>query len=202
MTREDWDCYWKQGQTRIGKRLLDDARKKAIGMMNKLSIHNHIIDVLDVGCGSGDTMMALQDSMYIVTGMDISEQAVKLCKARGFSRVHQGSAEKMPFKKNEFDLVFSEGLLEHFSFMRLRIAARGMAKVSKRYIMLIQPNHFSLMHKLQGIYYGLGGGKDHVKEYSYKIEDFDRVMGMSGFKRMAMDNTSMFWILLYQKVNA
>ena len=80
--------------------------------LSQLDIHDGYT-MLDVGCGGGATLKRLlkrsKDSK--VYGIDISEESVKKAKqvcADVLDKqvfITQGSAEKLPYKDNEFDLA-------------------------------------------------------------------------------------------------
>ena len=71
--------------------------------------------VLEVGCGTGNYIVAIQESAGCVCrGIDPSEQM--LAKARGRSqqvRFYLGQAEKLTFPNDTFDLVFSVDVIHH-----------------------------------------------------------------------------------------
>jgi SAM-dependent methyltransferase len=68
--------------------------------------------LLDVGCGTGFMLEALQ-SRYEVWGLDPSANAIKLCRQRGLTRVTQGSWEDIP--SQTYDLIMFLDVLEHLS---------------------------------------------------------------------------------------
>ncbi len=68
-------------------------------------------DILDIGCGGGYNIKRMLSKCREgkIVGYDVSEESVKKAKKvnKGESRVKilKGSVEKMPFKKDVFDLV-------------------------------------------------------------------------------------------------
>ncbi len=64
--------------------------------------------ILDVGCGTGANLKVLQ-AYGTAIGVDISEQAIAFCRARGIppSRTFLASATDLPFPNDSFDLVIS-----------------------------------------------------------------------------------------------
>ena len=68
--------------------------------------------ILDVGCGTGANLELL--ARYgDVEGVDISQDALAFCRARGLESVRHGAAEKLPYEDGEFDLVTSFDMVEH-----------------------------------------------------------------------------------------
>lgn len=81
----------------------------------KLLIGKKQKDVLDVGCGTGETLLYLQSIGLAenVCGVDRSELAVKYARQRGLKNIKKGEAEKLPYKDSSFDLVLFLDVLEH-----------------------------------------------------------------------------------------
>ena len=80
----------------------------------------HIINIyefkkgLDVGCGRANGVQYAREQGYEVYGCDISSGAVKCWKERGVEEYCKvASADKLPYKDNEFDLVLCSEVMEH-----------------------------------------------------------------------------------------
>lgn len=76
-------------------------------------------DVLEVGCGRGSLSSFFADSGSNCTLLDISSEVIEIAKKIFKQNNHEadfvvGDVEKMKFKDNSFDIVFSIGLMEHF----------------------------------------------------------------------------------------
>lgn len=75
--------------------------------------------VLEVGCGVGSDLIRFARAGAYVTGIDLSPRSVFLAKERlhlyGYQGVAviEGDAERIPYKENVFDCVFSWGVLHH-----------------------------------------------------------------------------------------
>lgn len=70
--------------------------------------------VLDIGCGGG-YMAWLLESYHKTVGVDVSEEALKLCLRRGLKRLCRvGMADfLLPFKSDSFDLILALDVIEH-----------------------------------------------------------------------------------------
>lgn len=70
--------------------------------------------ILDVGCSGGPLLLEMKnrgfDNNY---GVDISTDAISLCKKRGLQNVFVSDATKLNFQDNEFDIVIASDVLEH-----------------------------------------------------------------------------------------
>lgn len=78
--------------------------------------------LLDAGCGSGRDSIFFAESGFNVTGVDISEEAIK--KARESAekqnvkiRFEVMNVEKLPYKDETFDAVYSNAVL-HFTGLK------------------------------------------------------------------------------------
>lgn len=65
-------------------------------------------DILDVGCGDGIHMKMLENKCKSIKGIDISKKIIV-----GLPNAIVGNAEKLPFRKNSFDIVYALGLLDY-----------------------------------------------------------------------------------------
>jgi 2-polyprenyl-3-methyl-5-hydroxy-6-metoxy-1,4-benzoquinol methylase len=73
------------------------------------------LKILDVGCGDGYFCQEFIKMGYIVSGIDISIEALKIAKKnnpKGNFIIHDLS-ENLPFKDNYFDFIWCSEVLEH-----------------------------------------------------------------------------------------
>jgi SAM-dependent methyltransferase len=68
--------------------------------------------ILDVGCGTGANLELL-GRFGEAEGVDVSEDALAFCRARGLANVRRGAAEKLPYEDGTFDLVTALDVVEH-----------------------------------------------------------------------------------------
>jgi len=82
--------------------------------------------IADIGCGTGgQTMELAQKAMGKITAIDLSPEYIeKLNKKAKLTNLQDrvkgivGSMENLPFRKDEFDLIWSEGAIYHIGFER------------------------------------------------------------------------------------
>ena len=72
------------------------------------------IKILEIGCASGSLLeLLIVNGFKNIYGIDISEEAIKLCKKKGIKNCHVMDAVNMKFKNEEFDLIIAADVLEH-----------------------------------------------------------------------------------------
>ena len=108
---------------------------------------------------------------------------------------------KMEDVKEQYDLVSSDGMLEHF--LNFEPYAQHLMRISRRYVLLIQPNHDSFCGKTLAYLSELLRGDANVFEYNYRIRDFISVFSRYGFE--IAKNSPIFFdvfrLLLFRKVD-
>lgn len=68
--------------------------------------------ILEVGCGSGEDAIYIQEATKNIVGVDITPIALKRFTANGFQGI-LADVKKLPFHSDSFDYVISSGLLHH-----------------------------------------------------------------------------------------
>jgi len=89
--------------------------------------------ILDIGCGKG---FLLYDFTKIIPninvfGIDISEYAIKNCKAEISNNLKEGNCTNLPYQDNYFDFVFSINTLHNLHNYELENALKEINRVSK-----------------------------------------------------------------------
>jgi SAM-dependent methyltransferase len=115
--RLEFEALWEEyasgrdNYTWLGRLSLEMERKIVFEILDQIKVSC----VLDVGCGVGRTPAWFrQEGVQFVHGIDTSPSAVLRCKTRGHSAIPM-DCSRTGFRDDYFDLVFAEGLLEHFT---------------------------------------------------------------------------------------
>ena len=87
--------------------------------------------VLDIGCAKGFLVKDLVDLGIDAYGLDISKYAIENAQLDIKDRLTVGSAEKLPFKDNEFDFVISINAIHNLNRNLCKKAIKEMQRVSK-----------------------------------------------------------------------
>jgi 2-polyprenyl-3-methyl-5-hydroxy-6-metoxy-1,4-benzoquinol methylase/uncharacterized protein YbaR (Trm112 family) len=92
--------------------------------------------LLDIGCNWGRWTLSAARAGYSPIGIDPSFEAIvaarRIARQLGVEAHYVvGDARHLPFKSNAFDVVFSYGVLQHFSKQDVRGSLREIARVVK-----------------------------------------------------------------------
>jgi SAM-dependent methyltransferase len=82
--------------------------------------------LIDVGCGGGSHAIEFANRGWTVTGVDVSEEQLRLARARGVDAVHADAAS-LPFADAEFDAAVS--MFTHTDVGDFAIVASEIARV-------------------------------------------------------------------------
>lgn len=191
-----WERHWDMGgsledaASPLGRNLRKQRLKIMLQML--LNIRKKVYTAIDMGCGNGSTLQVLRYAgLDASVGIEYTDKGIQAAEHNGFKRdvdIYQMDAKKTSFDDRQFDLVFSEGLWEHFEdptpFMDEFI------RISNRYIMVIQPNHFSPVGYLMKMGWEiLNSEKGGVKEYSFRLEYFTEYLRKRNFKLIEIRST-------------
>ena len=137
--------------------------------------------VLEVGCGNGQWLRLLKKyhpgaELY---GVDISEDAVSICKKHGIDAVF-GDARSLPLKNDFFDFVFSFGTVEHFPETKQALLEHIRILKPGGYAWIEVPNAWSL----PGLHTYLGNLVHRRDPYRVMVEQGKRY-SMRAIKKMA-----------------
>jgi SAM-dependent methyltransferase len=93
----------------------EGRRKLVADFLNNFIRNNSSPAILDVGCGTGETMSFIKRNWpkSRVWGVDKSRTAIKYATYRGHKTVKLADARKLPFDPKKFDAVLALDVLEH-----------------------------------------------------------------------------------------
>lgn len=101
--------------------------------------------VLDIGAGTGKLLAELKESGFQVWGVDSDQRAIKWSKKRNIKILKVDlSKDKLPFKKNHFDLVIGLDILEHLKEPEKILGEIKRVLAQKGKIIVTVPAYLSL----------------------------------------------------------
>ena len=114
-TLEHWESYWK-GHADLD-RTYSTGGRLAREVLAELEVEGRC--VLEVGAGSGRDTLALAVAGARAVVLDYSPASLALVRRQAMERgisvaLVQADALAMPFRDGTFDVLFHQGLLEHF----------------------------------------------------------------------------------------
>lgn len=101
MAEREQTYWWHLGRLRIIETYIRKAQN------NKKNLK-----VMNIGCGTGGTIDMLE-TFGVVDNVDISDEAIKFMKGRGYKRITKVNDIHLPFKDKSYDLVGAFDVLEH-----------------------------------------------------------------------------------------
>lgn len=103
MAKQEREYWWHIGRLRIIQTYIN----KALGKSPDARI-------LNIGCGTGGTIDLLE-KYGTVDNVDISDEAIKFMKEKGYKRLHKVDGIDLPFKDETYDLICAFDVLEHIA---------------------------------------------------------------------------------------
>ncbi len=122
--------------------------------------------ILDAGTGLGRMALLLSLSGYSVTAIDKDERMLAVAKRnavanKGKVRFSKGDLTNLKFRKNAFDAIVHQGIIEHYSVLQARRILRHHLSIAPLVIFSV-PVH---AHKTHGYFKG-DGIKRNLKSVS------------------------------------
>ena len=117
---EDIWKKWDAGDLRERIQRQKQSRAKYLELVIKYLPRDGVANILEVGCGSSiDLRIVAEETGASATGVDISEEALGIARLlepyfNSKVRLVSGDARDLEFGEGAFDMVFSQGLIEHF----------------------------------------------------------------------------------------
>lgn len=187
--KKHWDDFWSSSPD-MGDVYANDGRVVEC-LLRSLDLRR--LRVLEVGAGTGRDSLELARVGAEVWTLDYSDESLRVMRevAGEEMRIVCGDATSLPFRTESFDVVFHQGLLEHFREPERvlgenhRVLVRGghlLVDVPQRY------HYYTLMkHALMAVDRWFAGW-----ETEFSVGELRALMETSGFEVVAEYGTNLF----------
>jgi ubiquinone/menaquinone biosynthesis C-methylase UbiE len=130
--------------------------------------------VLEIGCGGGALLAALQKGGRHPFGLDINDAALKLAqRVAPAARLTIGSASALPYRPSSFRVLLAQHVIEHFERSAALLAEWGRVLIPGGTIVLVTPNTNYPDH---ACFF------DPTHRHIYSRPELDRLLEQSGFE--------------------
>lgn len=180
-----WDDIWEGYEPNFLARRVRRAQAKTLAkIVNKIKLSKDS-RIIDIGCGSGYTLAMFRNLGYFNSiGIDISPHGLELCSQLFSFKEGKDTflmdARSIGFPDNSFDLVFSDGMLEHFKKPPLDIVSE-FCRLPRKWILLFQPNQTSLFGRVKWLWQKAGRAS-WEKDYHYSQSDYINMLAKFGVR--------------------
>lgn len=171
-----WEHRWQGNDacrlTLVGKAITRAKQRGLREIVRRLDCPK----IIDVGCGMGFTFRTLSQMNSEAVGIDVSKAAIAICQSKGFNV----SLQRLEDVSQSYDLVFSDGLLEHFPDFQPYTS--HLMRISNKYVLIAQTDHDSPVSRLLLFLEAIFRRGKNVPEFSYRIKEFVTAFERGGFE--------------------
>ena len=154
--KKNFDTSWEAGRKRIYGLGIDNWENK----LEKLNLKKKGIDVLEVGSGNGQWLIAFSKFANRIEGVEPGKEIIEYSKKKFIEygvdnkvKVHQAFAEKLPQEDKSFDLVFCASV---FMFTKQKETLKEFSRVLRdngKILLIVNGLGYYTMRLLQGMHH-------------------------------------------------
>lgn len=174
-----WDQYWENYSTSKAEHWLILERNKILNKyLDKLLSEKK--KIIEIGCGSGANINMLKEMRTDVEchTLDNSKVAYKIIKQK-IPNSYLPDCRETPFEDNQFDLIFSAGLMEHHKNEKPFLDEMKRILDDNGYLVTFIPARISLWQLYQLFHLGQW---QHGYEKSYTYNRLTKLFKGNNFK--------------------
>lgn len=183
-----WDNVWKDKKQKNYTTLRIFKTMDKIRMISALGVDFTNKDVADLGCGNGVALLYLQKYFNVKgLGVDISDEVIHKLNMNvnnsSLSFLVGDHRDLSNIANNQFDIVLSFGVIEHFEEYGLALTEARRILKPGGVLVLIQPNLFSF-GVIQEYYLRLRKTWKFGKQKDFSIFYYRSILRQVGFKNI------------------
>lgn len=137
---------------------------------------------LDLGCATGDFLLAASKQVHEVHGSDISSFAIQQARARGLANTQAGAFADLDYSIGSFDLVSMWDLLEHVADPATTLEKAHAILKPGGYLLISTGDIESIAARLTGRFWHLMIPPFHIYFFSQKT--IRRYLQEAGFEQV------------------
>jgi ubiquinone/menaquinone biosynthesis C-methylase UbiE len=145
--REDWETFWREKED--VEQVYSNADRIARNLLQIGNLRGK--KVLEIGAGTGRDSFPLIEHGADVYQLDYAENSLRILKRIAEEQhfpvtIVAGDTFQLPFEDETFDIVFHQGLLEHFRLPQADALLKENARVLKRggFLLVDVPQRYHL----------------------------------------------------------
>ena len=163
----DYDDYWEERETK--GIVTDPAKRRARGILPYIGIGD---SVLDIGCGTGETLEVLREQKKVVgTGLDVSLKALEAVKNKGFQTIHADLSQPGNPLVGVWDHIVMFEVAEHV--LDTEVMMDNLKGHYRKGLYISTPNLGYLAHRLRMLFGRfpvtyIADPREHIRFWSVK----------------------------------
>jgi 2-polyprenyl-3-methyl-5-hydroxy-6-metoxy-1,4-benzoquinol methylase len=154
------------------------------------------LDILDVGCGSGNNSLLLAAKGHKVRGVDISEEGIARYRSHGFEGSVTDLESGIGYPEGTFNLAFCSEVIEHMTAPE--VLAAEMFRVLKPggRLVLSTPNSAFWLYRALGMIGFTVSELQHPKHFQFfSRRSLLKLLRKVGFQPLQLTGRNMYLIL-------
>ncbi len=174
--------YWQQYADRVKSTAVDPVANQARWDPYLDTLENARMTgrLLDIGCATGEFLMAAKARGWEVYGVEPSAIAAELAEQATGATIYTGTLDAAPFPYGWFDVVTLWDVIEHVQSPRVYIEQAARLVRRGGMLALTTPNIQSMNYWLLGAKWWVIGPNDHI--YYFAPRTMQRLLTDCGFK--------------------
>lgn len=171
-----WDINWRKG-------IRGDIHPELINIIVKYAKKGK---VLEIGFGSGGDLSELSKKGFDCVGVETSKVAFDFAQKQNLFKAFFQNGEKTSFKDSEFDVVFHQGVLEHFKNPKMFIQEQRRILKDDGLLIIDVPhklNLFTVYKNIRMFFNNWYGGW----ERSYTARELKDLLKRFGFETVKIE---------------